>query len=851
MRNHRHPTPSNSALWPADPKHSMPAEGDLISVPGRGLAQVTGGSGGGSGARCQLLLAGEELTLPGDGDARTGEQPGSPGGGSGTGGISHWAGDADGADGRDWAVGDRVLARYHGRGTRFFAGVVTRVYAAPVLTPATLLSGEPLRYLLDIAYDDGDEEVGVVAEDVLRPDDDTLQQSDEPLLRPDAALPQPRVPPAIGAGDGVVDEEGGGLACGADDDAAASSWMGLSPLAAAAVSSNDDESEEEAPHAPLTRSHDVHHHLHAHPADVADGVPPFMAYPAIAASPPRGINTPLAAHAPEPCVDALGHPLRVGDGVHARFRRRSRQYFPGVVTRVVWGAGGGDAADGGDTAASAATARWLVDVSYDDGDEDNGLHTSCVLAAPSASAMPASVGRSEPAWGAERVGGGREEDTAALPREVGVVSGGSASPSAAAPAPHPPTPPLAPPEWPPVAQPRQAGGGAGGGEADVRATATSSPLMPVKPQQLAHMVVPPEGRALRALRPSSLVLPAAASPAVATRAPACDAGTSTRGESPLLRPRPSTSHSVGTAAEAGAATPAWRIQRRQRVTTDAASSLASFHEAPAVLVGDDDACRQPSRGVTRAWATLPTQSAVPPLRRPLQSPPPPLPPPLPPPPSVNQPLDVAALGRLARECAAIRSRARPLLLRAFHDGDAGTAAEGAEACSPAPGMLPLPEWWLLSCVAAAARALGDGAMGAPPDDAGGALGGVVARTDSVAHGVHAAGYTLPPRALAVLRSAFRLRSVDGDRDGVAGEASGGGIAAGTVTGPGHATLLVLPLVVLLCGEPGHAEAVLRHVDGLAHNRAHSRAGMTRQLRSGGWSARLPRLGTAAEVSTRG
>lgn len=203
---------------------------------------------------------------------------------------------------------------------------------------------------------------------------------------------------------------------------------------------------------------------------------------------------------------------------------------------------------------------------------------------------------------------------------------------------------------------------------------------------------------------------------------------------------------------------------------------------------------------------------------------------------------MAALGRLARECAAIRSRARPLLLRAYHDG----APPAAGVASPAPGLLPLPEWWLLSCVAAAASALGDAAMGVPPD-AGGALGGVVARTDSVAHGVHAAGYTLPPRALAVLRSAFRLRLVGGDEGAVAGLASGGG---STGSDPPHATLLVLPLVALLCGEACHAETVLRHVDDLARSRARSRAWGPRPLRSGGWSARVSELGPAA-VSTRG
>ena len=101
--------------------------------------------------------------------------------------------------------------------------------------------------------------------------------------------------------------------------------------------------------------------------------------------------------------------------------------------------------------------------------------------------------------------------------------------------------------------------------------------------------------------------------------------------------------------------------------------------------------------------------------------------------------------------------------------------------------------------------------------------------------------------LAVLRSAFRLRLMGGDEGAVAGVASGGGSAG---SDPPHATLLVLPLVALLCGEACHAEAVLRDVDDLARSRARSRAWGPRPLRSGGWSARVSELGPAA-VRTRG
>jgi hypothetical protein len=79
-------------------------------------------------------------------------------------------------------------------------------------------------------------------------------------------------------------------------------------------------------------------------------------------------------------------------------------------------------------------------------------------------------------------------------------------------------------------------------------------------------------------------------------------------------------------------------------------------------------------------------------------------------------------------------------------------------------------------------------------------------TATLRDGLCAAGYTPGAGALAVLRSAFRLRQ--------AGEAPRGG-----GSGSGAAIIAVLPLAVLLVGDAAHSDAVLMHVEALAAQRS--------------------------------
>lgn len=198
-------------------------------------------------------------------------------------------------------------------------------------------------------------------------------------------------------------------------------------------------------------------------------------------------------------------------------------------------------------------------------------------------------------------------------------------------------------------------------------------------------------------------------------------------------------------------------------------------------------------------------------------------------PSGGPPLDVAALGRLARELAAVRSRAAPLLVRCFHTSLlalAGTGAGASVAAEPGGGYRRETQTppttavtcgdaatatWLIGCIRAAAAVRRD-----PCFDAADPV--VTVGTLTLRDGLAAAGLPLGASPLAVLRSAFRLRCAPLD---------GGPRPADTArTGSGaadHAVIAVLPLAALLCGPEHQADALLRHVDRLAAARSGRKA----------------------------
>lgn len=159
-------------------------------------------------------------------------------------------------------------------------------------------------------------------------------------------------------------------------------------------------------------------------------------------------------------------------------------------------------------------------------------------------------------------------------------------------------------------------------------------------------------------------------------------------------------------------------------------------------------------------------------------------------------VDVAALGRLGRELAALRSRARPALQAAC--ATAATAVSDGDTSAPRHQPLPVPHprdvsAWLLAAIRASSVIHGDAGNGA----AGATRPAVpTVRSGALRDGLAAAGYAPSPTALAALRSGFRLR------DGRAG-------------GAGHAAIAVLPVVALLVGPPGASDAVLRHADTLS------------------------------------
>jgi len=121
----------------------------------------------------------------------------------------------------------------------------------------------------------------------------------------------------------------------------------------------------------------------------------------------------------------------------------------------------------------------------------------------------------------------------------------------------------------------------------------------------------------------------------------------------------------------------------------------------------------------------------------------------------SQPVSVAAFGRLCRELAAVQARARPLLWEAF----VATSRAKAQAADPYFGggaMVPVArdvEAWLLGCMRRAAEQVADPLMQRYRD---------LLTTSTVRAGLAAAGYNASKDALAVLRSAFRVRPEYGE-----------------------------------------------------------------------------------------
>jgi hypothetical protein len=193
---------------------------------------------------------------------------------------------------------------------------------------------------------------------------------------------------------------------------------------------------------------------------------------------------------------------------------------------------------------------------------------------------------------------------------------------------------------------------------------------------------------------------------------------------------------------------------------------------------------------------------------------------------------VSSFGRLCRELAAVRARAKPVMT------DAYVAQNKARMQSSDPyftgAVVPGPrdvEQWVLAIVRRVASDNNDKAFRVDPDLIG---------TTCLRDGLKAAGYAVTKEALAVLRSAFRIRAefleglpfsvsngFDVSRALVAfnstAPAPARGPAASTArTADGsdtHAAILVNPLCMFLVCDDATAFAMLQGIDDFAQKRS--------------------------------
>jgi hypothetical protein len=189
---------------------------------------------------------------------------------------------------------------------------------------------------------------------------------------------------------------------------------------------------------------------------------------------------------------------------------------------------------------------------------------------------------------------------------------------------------------------------------------------------------------------------------------------------------------------------------------------------------------------------------------------------------------VATFGRLARELAAVRVRARPAIFDAF------IAQSRAKAQAADPGfsgtILPADkdiEAFLLGCIRrssvtasgarpAATTAIASAtpkssvASSALNDDASSADMSMTVGTTALLQGLRAAGFSASREQVAVLRSAFRMRTSSSPEKASAGGGDGE---------KEHAAILILPLVQFLSRDEPTATQMLLSVDEMASQRS--------------------------------
>jgi hypothetical protein len=187
------------------------------------------------------------------------------------------------------------------------------------------------------------------------------------------------------------------------------------------------------------------------------------------------------------------------------------------------------------------------------------------------------------------------------------------------------------------------------------------------------------------------------------------------------------------------------------------------------------------------------------------------------------PTGIASFGRLCRELAAVRARARPILWEAF----IATTRAKAQAADPYFGggvVVPVArdvEAWLMGCLRRAAEQDGDPLARRFRD---------LLSTSTVRNGLASAGYAPTRDALAVLRSAFRVRSEHGTAPAslqpfpqvdphevrrylAEEEQQHLRQQAARIGDPKeHAAILVAPLAFLLTADEASAAAVLAAMD---------------------------------------
>lgn len=190
-------------------------------------------------------------------------------------------------------------------------------------------------------------------------------------------------------------------------------------------------------------------------------------------------------------------------------------------------------------------------------------------------------------------------------------------------------------------------------------------------------------------------------------------------------------------------------------------------------------------------------------------------------PASPPPVPVASLGRLCRELAAVRARALPALVDAYTtQARARTAAADpyfSGRIVPAPADVGA---WVAACIAHAAADARDSVHREDPDVVG---------TLPLRDGLQLAGYSPSKDALAVLRSAFRVRPEyaaeglpfpPGPSLNVARAWSAAVVAGGAGAAP-HAAIAVYAVATFLTCEEPAAHAMLLRLDDYARARSGS------------------------------